>query len=166
MVTPHSRARASGGLALVATAAIGNQEVLGEQLAARQGEGDEADREGQAAEQLAGGDALDEQQREHAGSDDQAAEQAGGDQARPGAPEALLTLLHQPVKGALGVLLGDVGLGCVPCAHRLSLERSREWTLAYERTAGGAAKGSRDDLVSAGRRLSAHARHDRWLGSR
>jgi hypothetical protein len=94
-VTSHSRSSDHGELALVMTAATGTR-VLGEQLTAGPGEGDEADREGQPAEHLAAGGVLDQKQRQDTDPDVEAAEQAGGGQAGPGVAEPLPDIERLP----------------------------------------------------------------------
>ena len=77
----------------------GHQEVLGEQLAVGQGQGDEPDREGEGGQQLVAGGLLDDEQGEDAQADVGAAHQARGKKPGPGPVEPRLTLVDGPLEG-------------------------------------------------------------------
>lgn len=87
----------------------GHQEVLGEQLAARQRQRHEPDGERETTQQRTARTVLDQQQRQHTDADVDTPEEPGGQQPQPGPAQPLLTLVQQPVEGVLRVLLGNVG---------------------------------------------------------
>ena len=77
----------------------GDQEVLGEQLAAGHEQRHEADREGEPSEDLVPGRGLDDEVGQHPHADVDPAEQTRRDQRAERARETLAALLHEPLEG-------------------------------------------------------------------